>query len=97
MVRNSYNLIPTTLVMLTNEFSQYVGTAIPASTPATHNLTTPIDSPFGLSLAVNGNLVNSDELRTFLDFEARRHVNTDSDSELLYAPSLPPDIARHVC
>ncbi|KAF1738453.1 Amidophosphoribosyltransferase [Beauveria bassiana] len=41
------------------------------------------DSPFGLSLAVNGNLVNSEELRVFLDLEARRHVNTDSDSELL--------------
>ncbi|OAA58716.1 amidophosphoribosyltransferase [Cordyceps fumosorosea ARSEF 2679] len=41
------------------------------------------DSPFGLSLAVNGNLVNSQELRSFLDLEARRHVNTDSDSELL--------------
>ncbi|KAJ3477488.1 hypothetical protein NLG97_g8824 [Lecanicillium saksenae] len=41
------------------------------------------DSPFGLSLAVNGNLVNSEELRSFLDLEARRHVNTDSDSELL--------------
>ncbi|KAH7157977.1 putative amidophosphoribosyltransferase [Dactylonectria estremocensis] len=47
------------------------------------NLCTAGDSPFGLSLSVNGNLINSTELRSFLDLEARRHVNTDSDSELL--------------
>ncbi|PHH93205.1 hypothetical protein CDD83_10143 [Cordyceps sp. RAO-2017] len=42
-----------------------------------------VNSPFGLSMSVNGNLVNNAELRNFLDLEARRHVNTDSDSELL--------------
>ncbi|WYZ33848.1 hypothetical protein EsH8_I_000124 [Colletotrichum jinshuiense] len=42
-----------------------------------------VNAPFGLSIAVNGNLVNAGELVTFLDREARRHVNTDSDSELL--------------
>lgn len=35
-------------------------------------------------MGVNGNLVNTPDLVTFLDYEARRHVNTESDSELLY-------------
>lgn len=41
------------------------------------------NSPFGLSLAHNGNLTNADELRKWLFTEARRHVNTTSDSEVL--------------
>ncbi|GHE77126.1 amidophosphoribosyltransferase [Thalassotalea profundi] len=41
------------------------------------------NSPFGISLAHNGNLTNADELKEWLYNEARRHVNTTSDSELL--------------
>ncbi len=40
-------------------------------------------SPFGISLAHNGNLTNADELKQWLYREARRHVNTTSDSEIL--------------
>ncbi len=41
------------------------------------------NSPFGISLAHNGNLTNADELKTWLFEKARRHVNTTSDSEIL--------------
>ncbi|MCJ8321973.1 MAG: amidophosphoribosyltransferase [Colwellia sp.] len=41
------------------------------------------NSPFGISLAHNGNLTNAEELKTWLREDAHRHVNTTSDSELL--------------
>src|SRR4051812_7757526 len=42
-----------------------------------------VNSPFGITLGHNGNLVNSEELSRDLYLTDRRHVNTNSDSEIL--------------
>ncbi|HAD41134.1 MAG TPA: amidophosphoribosyltransferase, partial [Plesiomonas shigelloides] len=42
-----------------------------------------VNSPFGITLAHNGNLTNAIELKQKLFEVARRHVNTTSDSEVL--------------
>jgi amidophosphoribosyltransferase len=42
-----------------------------------------VNSPYGISLSHNGNLTNSDELVEELFRTGLRHVNTDSDSEVL--------------
>jgi len=41
------------------------------------------NTPFGVALAHNGNLTNVEELKRELFLEDRRHLNTDSDSEVL--------------
>ena len=40
------------------------------------------NAPFGIALAHNGNLTNTQELMLIMK-EERRHINTDSDSEIL--------------
>ncbi|WP_109407263.1 amidophosphoribosyltransferase [Proteus genomosp. 4] len=42
-----------------------------------------VNSPFGITLAHNGNLTNAHLLRRQLFETARRHINTTSDSEIL--------------
>jgi amidophosphoribosyltransferase len=42
-----------------------------------------VNSPYGICLAHNGNLTNHDELANLLIREDRRHLSTNSDSEVL--------------
>ena len=42
-----------------------------------------VNSPYGISISHNGNLTNSEELSKVLIEEDLRHLNTDSDSEVL--------------
>ncbi len=42
-----------------------------------------VNSPYGLALAHNGNLTNSDQLKQELYTTDLRHINTSSDSEVL--------------
>lgn len=42
-----------------------------------------VNAPYGIALAHNGNLINAQELKEELFKDGLRHVNTDSDSEVL--------------
>jgi amidophosphoribosyltransferase len=42
-----------------------------------------VNSPFGITLAHNGNLINARQLMRDVFRDDRRHINTDSDSEIL--------------
>jgi len=42
-----------------------------------------VNSPYGITLAHNGNLTNADELKQDLFRDDLRHINTTSDSEIL--------------
>src|SRR4051812_12461381 len=42
-----------------------------------------VNAPFGITLAHNGNLTNQEQLKLEMFKNDRRHINTDSDSEVL--------------
>ena len=56
-----------------------------AGSAVDHNEAQPfyVNSPFGITLGHNGNLTNTAQLQKELFLEDRRHVNTNSDSEVL--------------
>jgi amidophosphoribosyltransferase len=53
-----------------------------------------VNSPFGVALGHNGNLINAERLSRELFDEDRRHINTESDSEVLLN-CLAHEMAQH--
>jgi len=55
-----------------------------------------VNAPFGVTLAHNGNLTNAEQLKEEMFRRDRRHINTNSDSEvLLNALAHELQLARH--
>ena len=58
-----------------------------------------VNSPFGIVLVHNGNLVNTSDLRLELYQEDKRHVNTQSDTEVLinvFASALENNLTKNL-
>ena len=53
-----------------------------------------VNSPYGVCLGHNGNLVNAEELKKLVVHQDKRHLNTTSDSEILLNV-LAHELGRH--
>ena len=59
-----------------------------------------VNSPYGIALAHNGNLTNTTKLEKELFNDDKRHINTNSDSEVLlnvFASELAKEPQKNIC